>query len=91
MFPKYLDNATVIEYTPKGEYGFVDMVEYGEIVETEQIVYYAIAKYNNDNRLYSFGCNELFEVISDFVWDNIDELKRGLLVMLGQNLIWKQI
>ena len=90
MFPMYLDNAKVLEYTIKGNYGYVETVDNGEIIKKEKIVYYAITKYDNDNVYYTFGCNESFEVISDFVWEDVSEAEEGLPKTIGQEIIWLQ-
>lgn len=69
-FPKMLDNASVLYYTPENCYGEV-YYKTGELAE--QIRYLAICKYENDTSYYLFGCNADQEVVSDSLWESADE------------------
>lgn len=70
MFPKTLDNAKVLFYTPKGKYGKLFDPNGVEIVEFS---YLAICKYENDNQYYLFMCNEQYEVETDSIWGSVEE------------------
>ena len=70
MFPETLDGAKVLFYTSKGNYGVMRYTT-GEVFDN--ILYYAICKYENDTRFYLFGCNADFEVITDCLWDSVEE------------------
>ena len=74
IFPDTLDNAMVLFFTPKGNYG--------ELLNDDGTVaahysYLAICKYDGDNSFYLFMCNENFEVETDEVFDTIDECMRA--------------
>lgn len=69
-FPKVLDGACVLYYTPQDCYGTVCYTT-GEI--TDHICYLAICKYDNDTAYYLFGCNADHEVVSDSSWESIEE------------------
>ncbi len=77
MFPNYLDNAKVLEYTEKGHFGFItDYDEDNNPVEKE-LCYFAIAQYDDDRKFYLFGCDDTYEVQTDSLWDSPEECKRG--------------
>ena len=75
MFPDFLDNARVLEYTDKGHYGYV--IEYDEnyVPHHKKLYYLAIARYDGDDCFYLFGCDADFEVISDGLYDSPEECK----------------
>jgi len=73
MFPKVLDHARVLYYTPEDCYGGV-YYSTGELAE--HICYLAICKYENDSAYYLFGCNMNHEVVSDSPWESVDECMR---------------
>lgn len=70
MFPLSLDNAKVLYYTLKNDYGVIRFPD-GEIADTFK--YLAICKYENDESYYLFCCNENFEVVSDSLWESIEK------------------
>lgn len=72
-FPKVLDNACVLYYTPQACYGTV-YYSTGEIAE--HICYLAICKYENDASYYLFGCNSYQEIVSDSPWESVEEYMR---------------
>ena len=69
-FPKVLDDACVLYYTPQDCYGTVRYTT-GEAVGN--ISYLAICKYKNDSAYYLFGCNAAYEVVSDSLWNTVEE------------------
>ena len=69
-FPKILDSACVLYYTPQNHYGTVCNTT-GEIAD--HIRYLAICKYENDTQYYLFGCNAEYEVVSDSPWESIEQ------------------
>ena len=71
MFPKILDGAKVLYYTPKDSYGEIHYTT-GEVAE--YVNYLAICQYSSaKEEYYLFRCNEEFEVVGDSVWNSIDE------------------
>jgi len=72
MFPKSLDHARVLFYTPEDDYGEVYYTT-GELAE--QIHFLAICKYEDRAEFYLFACNSAYEVVSDSPWDSIEECK----------------
>lgn len=70
LFPDTLDNATVLFFTPKGDYGDL-FNEDGTIAA--HFSYLAICKYDGDNGFYLFKCNENFEVETDELFYTINE------------------
>ncbi len=85
MFPAMLDGARILFYTPKGEYGVVRYTT-GEILDN--INYYAIGKYDKDECIYLFGCNADFEVISDSVWEGVEECQRVAQTSCNKVISW---
>ena len=73
IFPDVLDNAKVLFYTPKGDYG--DLF-YDEGTVASHFAYLAICKYEKDNSFCLFKCNENFEVETDELWSTIEECMR---------------
>lgn len=85
-FPKILDNAKVLFYTPKDDYG---EIYYTNSEIADYIKYLAICKYQNDKEeYYLFKCDENFEVASDSVWESIDECMGGANSSYGGNILW---
>ncbi len=72
-FPKLLDNASVLYYTPENGYAEVHYTT-GEFAE--HIRYFAICKYEDDTAFYLFGCNTEYEVVSDSSWMSVEECMR---------------
>ncbi|MDY6339867.1 MAG: alpha/beta fold hydrolase [Saccharofermentans sp.] len=73
IFPDVLDNAKVLFYTPKGDYG--DLF-YDDGTVASHFAYLAICKYEKDNSFCLFKCNENFEVETDELWSTIEECMR---------------
>ena len=77
MFPNYLDNAKVLEYTEKGHFGIItDYDEDNNPIEKE-LCYFAIAQYEGDCSFYLFGCDDTYEVLTDSLWNSPEECKKG--------------
>ena len=72
-FPKELDGAKVLYYTDKANYG---EVRYPDGTISDYIFYLAICVYPKDQFYYVFCCDENYEVVSDAVWDSVEECKR---------------
>ena len=72
-FPKILDGAKVLYFTPQSSFGSVYYTMGGI---ADHICYLAICKYenDNDNAVYLFGCNSDYEVVSDSSWGNIKDI-----------------
>lgn len=85
MFPKTLDGAQVLYYTPKGDYGVVRYIT-GEIAD--YITYYAIARYDGTQGYYLFACDAAFEVVSDDVCDSIEECRQTVRSFTDENIVW---
>ena len=84
-FPKVLDNARVLFYTPQSCYGTVHYLS-GEIAD--HICYLAICNYKNDTSFYLFGCNKNYEVIDDTPWDSIEECMRIAQTSYNDLIVW---
>lgn len=69
-FPKVLDHAQVLYFTPQASYGAVYSSS-GEIADV--VRYLAICKYGSSNTCYLFGCNARYEVVSDIPLDSIED------------------
>lgn len=69
-FPDTLDNAKVLFYTPKGNYG---ELLYDDGTIAAHFAYLAICKYDGDNGFYLFKCNENYKVETDNLFDSINE------------------
>ncbi len=86
MFPKTLDDADVLYYTPKGDFG---MIYYTAGEEFDAIAYLAVCKYpNTQNEYYLFQVNERFEVIGDSPWSSIDECMRVASASHSDDIVW---
>ncbi len=77
MFPSLLDNADVLFYTPKGEYGKMYYPN-GEVAA--EFAYLAICKYKDYNGYYLFMCNEDYEVETDELMDSIEECMNSVIL-----------
>ena len=87
MFPDYLDNAKVLEYTDRGRYGYI--IEYDEnyVPHHKEQYYLAIARYDNDDRFYLFGCDDHYEVMSDSLCDSPEECE-SIHCYVPENTVW---
>ena len=81
MFPDTLDNAKVLYYTPKGNYGDL-FYDNGTIAA--HFVYMAICKYEKTEGFYLFLCNEDFEVETDELYDSVNPEIRSLRKLLTE-------
>ena len=57
-------------YTPPGHYGDLYLTT-GEL--EDHIVYRAVCQYPDDHKYYLFGCNEEYEVVTDWLCDSLQE------------------
>ena len=86
LFPKELDQAKVLFYTPKDNYGYI-YYSNGEIAV--HIQYLAICKYQSEKEeYYLFSCDENYEVQGDSVWNSIEECMGVANASHGGNIIW---
>ena len=83
-FPKELDGAKVLYYTDKANYG---EVRYPDGTICDYISYLAICVYPKDQSYYVFGCDEDYEVVSDDLWDSVEECKK-ITDTLYPNVKW---
>ena len=87
MFPVELDNAKVLYYTPKDDYGTLQYPN-GEIANYYR--YLAICKYSDDKGYYLFCCDENFEVVNDWVDGSVEDCMRIAASSYKENIIWIQ-
>lgn len=86
MFPKILDNAEVLYYTVKDDFGEI-YYSTGEAFDV--VKYLAICKYpNTENAYYLFQVNDSYEVIGDFLLDTTDECMRVAKSFYSGNIFW---
>ena len=87
-FPKELDNAKVLYYTEKGDFGAVYWA--GGQAVADYVSYLAICVYPNDHTFYLFSCDENFEVVADTC---LDTAERGLQVGrdINPNVVWHEV
>lgn len=85
MFPTEIDGAKVLYYTPQDNYGAIKYPN-GEIADYFR--YLAICRYSNEEQYYLFRCNEEYEVVSDSVWDSIDECMKVAASSYRENIVW---
>ena len=88
MFPAVLDEADVLYYTPKDDYGAIEYPN-GEIADYYR--YLAICKYPSDNNCYLFCCNENYEVVSDWFEDSIEACMEVAASSYKENIIWYKV
>ena len=87
MFPNKLDGATVLYYTSQGDYGYSIFPD-GSVADRYR--YLAICKYSNDDKHYLFCCDENYEVVSDMLYDSIDECMTTAL-QYKENIVWNKM
>ena len=85
MFPKTLDDTTVLFYTEKGDYGAVYSTT-GEVLD--RVCFLAICRYENTNECCLFGCNENYDVISDSLWESVEECQRVAEASCTETPLW---
>ena len=89
MFPNTLDNAKVLYYTPKDDFGEIYYTD-GKVAD--YIKYLAICKYQNrKEEYYLFRCDENFEVVEDSVWNSIEECMGVANASYNGNIIWIEV
>ena len=76
-FPDTLDNAKVLFYTPKGNYG--DLFNDDGTIAAH-FSYLAICKYDGDSGFYLFKCNENYEVETDNLFDSINDCMEARMI-----------
>ncbi|MCM1044993.1 MAG: hypothetical protein NC417_05750 [Candidatus Gastranaerophilales bacterium] len=84
-FPKELDGAKVLYFTPEGDYG---VLEYDTGGIASHFKYLAICKYANCDGYYLFCCNERKEVETDSLWDSAKECMEAADDGHGKNIVW---
>ena len=86
IFPDKLDNADVLFYTEKGDYGTVNYTD-GRICE--YVKYLAICSYLKDSGYYLFLCNDKCDVIQDDLCDSIEQCKK-FANSRKKDITWKE-
>ena len=77
MFPDFLDGAKVLEHTKAGYFGFItDYDDDGTPYERE-VRYLAICAYTGHDGYYLFSCDEDCDVVSDSLWDSVEQIKES--------------
>lgn len=74
MFPDYLDNAKVLEYTNQGHFGFFTDYDENNTPVAKEICYYAICRYETGG-CYLFSCDNQFHVLIDSYFDTAEQCK----------------
>jgi hypothetical protein len=87
MFPKEIDGAKVLYYTPKDNYGDL-RYDSGEI--SDYYHYLAICKYEKDENYYLFCCNEKYEVAFDFIGNSVDSCME-IARKYKANIFWNEM
>ena len=86
MFPKILDGAEVLYYTPFDNFGETYW-DNGEIAH--YVKYLAICVYpNKNNEFYLFCCDEQYDVVGDSLWDSIEMCMAVANTSHGGQSIW---
>lgn len=86
MFPKILDGAEVLYYTPYDNFGKIYW-DNGEIAH--YVKYLAICVYpNKNNEFYLFCCDEQYDVVGDSLWDSIEMCMAVANTSHGRQIIW---
>ncbi len=85
MFPTELDNAKVLYYTPRGNYGTITELN-GEV--TDYYHYLAICAYPDDNNYYLFCCNKNYDVVSDWVDSSVENCMKVAVSSYKENIQW---
>ncbi len=88
MFPAELDGAKVLYYTPQGDYGVIKYPN-GEIADYYR--YLAICKYTEDDNCYLFCCNKNYEVVNDWLEDDIESCMQAANSAYKNNIIWIKV
>ena len=88
MFPTKLDNAKVLYYTPKDNYG---VITYPDGKVTDYYNYLAICAYPDDNSYYLFCCNAKYEVVSDWVDASVANCMKIAASSYKENIQWIQV
>jgi hypothetical protein len=85
MFPKELDGAKVLFFTPRDNYGTIEFSTGGIAA---YIHYLAICKYENDYRFYLFSCDEEFNVEGDTLLNSVEECMSVSTSSYGKDIHW---
>lgn len=86
MFPKMLDGAEVLYYTPYDDFGQICW-DNGEIAH--YVKYLAICKYpNKNNEFYLFRCDDQYEVVGDSLWESIEICMGVANSSHGGEILW---
>lgn len=76
MFPDNLEGAKVIEYTERGNYGFVVDPWNDEKKMKKEVCYIAICRYEDGEGFNVFWCDEEYRVLQDWLWSSVEECKQ---------------
>lgn len=88
MFPKYLDGAEVIFYTNENEYGDIFYND-GRIYA--KVKYYAICRYESDEKLYLFSCDAQFNVVADIDCSTLEDCKEITKNKSSIDIYWHKL
>ena len=85
MFPTELDNAKVLYYTPRGDYGAITYPS-GEVADYYH--YLAICTYSQSDEYYLGCCNENYAVVSDWLDSSIEKFMEVAASSYKKNIRW---
>ena len=86
MFPIKLDGAIVLYYTSQDDYGY-SIFPNGEIADHYR--YLAICKNTKDDKYYLFCCDENYEVVSDMLYNSVEECM-AIASQYKENIVWNK-
>ena len=86
MFPIKLDGAIVLYYTSQDDYGY-SFFPNGKIADRYR--YLAICKYSEDDEYYLFCCDENYEVVSDMLYNSVEECM-AIASKYKENIVWNK-
>jgi len=81
-----LDGAEVIAISKKDNFGVIKSSD--SSIKPIPVKYIAICKYEDDNTIYAFLCNDKLEVEQDSIFDSVEDAKRYTLDK-NKNVIWE--
>ena len=85
MFPTELDNAKVLYYTPRDDYG---AITYPIREVADYYHYLAICTYSQSDEYYLFCCNENYEVVSDWLDSSIEKYTEAVASSYKKYIRW---
>ncbi len=81
-----LDGAEVIAISKKANFGVIKYTD--DSIDAIPIKYLAVCKYETDETIYLFMCNENEEVEQDTTYDSVENAKKRAKE-INQNVIWE--